>query len=402
MTVVEGRLGFCATFVCLMPFAAVSLSLQKAAFCQANMRQIIRIMIISELRLFQFKNHMESHFELSPHINCFVGDNGIGKTNVLDALHYLSMGKSFLLQKDPQNMARGTDAFVIDALVLDDQQEACQLKIQYKDKKIIKKNDKAYARMADHIGFLPSVCISPYDNNLISEGSEARRKYLDQMISQTNSQYLQQLLMYQKILLQRNALLKNYHQHNYLDMDTLVIYNERLSESGHYIYEKRREFIAWLTPLFQAYYQQISQDSENVALVYDSQLADEPLPELLANHLGKDKALGYTSKGIHRDDILLIMNQNPIKMVGSQGQQKTYLIALKLAQLELYKQLSHKKPILLLDDIFDKLDDHRVSQLIGLLNQNAFGQLFITDTHYQRTEAIVKRINEDSKMFKLG
>lgn len=268
-------------------------------------------------------------------------------------------------------------------------------------KKIIKKNDKTYERIADHIGFLPSVMISPYDANLISDGSESRRKFLDAMISQTDSDYLFALIQYQKTLQQRNALLKYFAKNRTFDLDSLEIYNEPLTKFGTQIFEKRQRFVASILPTIQHFYEIISKGNEKVTVIYESNLNEQNFEEILSENLEKDRVLTYTSRGIHKDDLRFEMNGNLIKKFGSQGQQKSFLIALKLAQIKRIKDITNKNPILLLDDIFDKLDDNRVSQLIELVNQQNFGQIFITDTHRERTESVVKRINEESKIFQI-
>lgn len=359
-------------------------------------------MIIKNLKIFNFKNHSEKSFDFSQEINCFVGNNGAGKTNILDALHYLSMAKSFLGNLDAQNILHDSDFFAIEAEIQgDEKNDIIKVQLPKEGKKIIKKNDKTYERIADHIGFLPSVMISPYDANLISDGSESRRKFLDAMISQTDSDYLFALIQYQKTLQQRNALLKYFAKNRTFDLDSLEIYNEPLNKFGTQIFEKRQRFVASILPTIQHFYEIISKGNEKVTVIYESNLNEQNFEEILSENLEKDRVLTYTSRGIHKDDLRFEMNGNLIKKFGSQGQQKSFLIALKLAQIKRIKDITNKNPILLLDDIFDKLDDNRVSQLIELVNQQNFGQIFITDTHRERTESVVKRINEESKIFQI-
>ncbi|MGD1318478.1 DNA replication/repair protein RecF [Chryseobacterium sp. 2R14A] len=359
-------------------------------------------MIIKKLSLYNFKNHSEKRFEFSPQINCFVGNNGVGKTNILDALHYLSVGKSFLGNSDVNNILQDEDFFTIEAEVQNEDSEDIIKILQPKEsKKTIKKNDKSYDRMADHIGYLPSVMISPYDSNLISDSGESRRKFLDSMISQTDSSYLFDLIQYQKTIQQRNALLKYFAKNRIWDKDSLEIYDDPITQSGTKIFEKRQEFVAKLNPIVQNFYQIISGGKEGVSVIYESHLLTDSFEKLLSESLERDRMLTYTSKGIHKDDLLFEMDAVLIKKIGSQGQQKSFLISLKLAQMSLIKELTGKTPILLLDDIFDKLDDSRVSQLIELVNQENFGQIFITDTHRERTENVVKRINEESVIFEI-
>ncbi|MEZ7526206.1 DNA replication/repair protein RecF [Cloacibacterium normanense] len=359
-------------------------------------------MIIKNLKIFNFKNHNEKSFDFSPEINCFVGNNGAGKTNILDALHYISMAKSFLGNLDAQNILHDSDFFAIEAEIQgEEKNDIIKVQLPKEGKKIIKKNNKTYERIADHIGFLPSVMISPYDANLISDGSESRRKFLDAMISQTDSDYLFALIQYQKTLQQRNALLKYFAKNRTFDLDSLEIYNEPLNKFGTQIFEKRQRFVASILPTIQHFYEIISKGNEKVTVIYESNLNEQNFEEILSENLEKDRVLTYTSRGIHKDDLRFEMNENLIKKFGSQGQQKSFLIALKLAQIKRIKDITNKNPILLLDDIFDKLDDNRVSQLIELVNQQNFGQIFITDTHRERTESVVKRINEESKIFQI-
>ncbi|WP_430827155.1 DNA replication/repair protein RecF [Chryseobacterium indologenes] len=357
-------------------------------------------MIIKKLSLYNFKNHSEKKFEFSPQINCFVGNNGVGKTNILDALHYLSVGKSFLGNTDINNIKKEEDFFMIDSEIQNEDSEDIIRITQPKEaKKVIKKNDKSYDRLADHVGYLPSVMISPYDSNLISDSGESRRKFLDAMISQTDSEYLFDLIQYQKTVQQRNALLKYFAKNRTWDKDSLEIYDEPITRSGTKIFNKRKEFVEQLNPIVQNFYQIISGGKETVSVIYESHLLENSFEELLKESLERDRMLTYTSKGIHKDDLLFEMDQVLIKKIGSQGQQKSFLISLKLAQMSLVKELTNKTPILLLDDIFDKLDDTRVSQLIELVNKESFGQIFITDTHRERTESVVKKINEESFIF---
>ncbi len=359
-------------------------------------------MILRTLFLANFKNHPERTFQLSPQINCFVGNNGVGKTNILDALHYLSVGKSFLGNSDLNNIKDGEDFFSITAEVQnEDRDETIKIMLHKEAKKVIKKNDKTYNRIADHIGYLPSVIISPYDSNLISDSGESRRKFLDAMISQTDSQYLFDLIQYQKAVQQRNALLKFFAKNRTFDADSLEIYNEPITQYGSEIFEKRKSFVQSLKPVIQYFYEVISGAKEEINVSYESHLSEGNFEDLLRKNLEKDRVLTYTSKGVHKDDLIFEMNSNLIKKTGSQGQQKSFLIALKLAQINRIKELTGKSPILLLDDIFDKLDDSRVSQLIELVNSESFGQIFITDTHRERTESVVKKINNESKIFSI-
>jgi len=359
-------------------------------------------MILQHISLLNYKNFESISFDFNDKINCFVGNNGVGKTNVLDAIYHLSYGKSYFNPIASQNINHNADFFVVDGAYLKaERNEKIIISLKKNQKKVIKKNGKAYDRFSDHVGFLPLVIISPADNDLISEGSETRRKFLDSIISQSDKNYLTTLIKYNKTLQQRNSLLKYFAFNNTFNADTLAVYNDQLSEFGKVIFDTRTAFIATFTSIFIDKYKELSNNKEEVTLSYKSQLNEKKLPELLAENLQKDKILQYTSVGIHKDDLVFGISEYPIKKFGSQGQQKSYLIALKLAQFDFLKQQSGIKPILLLDDIFDKLDEDRVSQLVALVNKDEFGQIFISDTHAERTENIIKKTNKSYQLFKL-
>ena len=359
-------------------------------------------MYLKKLSLFNYKNFSEADFEFDSKINCFVGKNGIGKTNVLDAIYHLSYGKSYFNPLAVQNIKHGEDFFVIDGEFEKEQrneQIVCSLK---KDqKKILKRNSKQYDKFSDHVGFIPLVIISPADRDLIVEGSETRRKFVDTVISQLDPAYLQQLIQYHKVLVQRNALLKYFALNHVFETDTLSVYNEQLNSLGQLLFEKRKTFINDFIPVFQKHHTAITGAEEAVQLLYISDLHDKSLLTLLQDNINKDRSLQYTSVGIHKDELSFEIDQHSIKKFGSQGQQKSFLIALKLAQFEFVKKQSGQNPILLFDDIFDKLDETRVGKIIEMVNNDSFGQLFITDTHSERTEAIVKSTHQTYRIFNL-
>ncbi len=359
-------------------------------------------MILEKLTLLNYKNFESQEFTFDPKINCFVGYNGVGKTNALDAIYHLSFGKSYFNPITSQNIKHGEEFFVIKGnYEKTARSEKILVSAKKGQKKIIKRNGKAYEKFSEHIGFLPLVIISPSDRDLITEGSDMRRKFMDGVISQGDPSYLQQLINYNKILSQRNSLLKYFALNNTHNQDTLDVYNEQLEEYGTPIFEKRNAFLKEFLPIFLERYQVISNGSEQVDLQYRSQLQDNNLSGLLRENQNKDKGLQYTSSGIHKDDLLFQIDGHPIKKFGSQGQQKSFLIALKLAQFDFIKAQSNENPILLLDDIFDKLDEKRVAQIIQLVDDENFGQLFISDTHADRTEAVVKKVSQSYKMFSL-
>ncbi|MBN9285964.1 MULTISPECIES: DNA replication/repair protein RecF [unclassified Flavobacterium] len=359
-------------------------------------------MYLKKLSLFNYKNISEATYDFDSKINCFVGKNGIGKTNVLDAIYHLAYGKSYFNPLAIQNIKHGEEFFVVDgSFEKEERPEQIVCSLKKGQKKILKRNGKPYDKFSDHIGFIPLVIISPSDQDLIIEGSETRRKFIDSVISQSDSYYLQQLIQYQKITAQRNALLKYFALNHTFEKDTLAVYNEQLAVLGHAIFEKRKNFIAEFIPIFNEHHRAITNAAETVQIVYDSQLFEKNMTELFEDNLAKDRALQYTSVGVHKDDLSFEIDSHPIKKFGSQGQQKSFLIALKLAQFEFIKKLNGVAPILLFDDIFDKLDETRVSKIIEMVNDETFGQLFISDTHPERTEAIVKSTLQSYRIFQL-
>ena len=359
-------------------------------------------MILKSLSLINYKNFDSKSFDFDAKINCFVGPNGIGKTNILDAIYHLSFGKSYFNPISSQNIKHNEDFFVVDGVYdKEDREEKIIISLKKGQKKIIKRNGKAYERFSDHIGFLPLVIISPADRDLIIEGSDTRRKFIDSVISQSDKAYLSDLINYQKLVAQRNALLKYFALNNTFNKDSLDIYNEQLNNIGSIIFKKRAVFLETFIPIFKSRYKWISNNNEAVNLVYKSDLFHDDLKTLLEANLKRDRALQYTSVGIHKDDLSFEIDEYPIKKFGSQGQQKSFLIALKLAQFDFIKVQNGVNPILVLDDIFDKLDDQRVSQIISLVDKENFGQIFISDTHPERTEDAVKQVHQSYKLFKL-
>ena len=359
-------------------------------------------MHLKTLNLINYKNFKNQTFEFNSKVNCFVGSNGVGKTNILDAIYHLSFGKSYFNPIASQNIKHGEDFFVVDGRYSKDlKEEKIIVSLKKGGKKVIKRNSKSYNRFSDHIGLLPLVIISPVDRDLITEGSDLRRKFIDGVISQNDKIYLDQIIRYNKILFQRNSLLKQFYLSRTFDHDTIEIYDEQLSKIGNLIFNKRKEFLELFSPIFFEKYSIISNNKEKVNLNYKSKLKNHRLQDLLISNLEKDKVLQYTSVGTHKDDIEFLIGNYPIKKFGSQGQQKSFLIALKLAQYEVLKAKSGNSPILLLDDIFDKLDSKRVKQIIKMVNDSNFRQLFISDTDAKRTENVVKSSHENYQIFKL-
>jgi len=359
-------------------------------------------MLLKTLSLLNYKNFDNYTFEFDNKINCLVGQNGVGKTNVLDAIYHLAFGKSYFNPIASQNIKHGEDFFVLDGIFeKSNLEEKVVVSLKKGQKKVIKRNGKPYDKFSDHIGFIPLVIISPSDRDLITEGSDTRRKFIDSVISQGDKTYLETLINYNKVLSQRNALLKYFAANHTFNTETISIYNEQMDTLGTKIFNIRAAFLEKFIPIFKIKYNAISNKNEPVNLSYKSDLKDTNLNELLSKNINKDRALQYTSVGIHKDDLIFEIEDYPIKKFGSQGQQKSFLIALKLAQFDFIKQQSGVSPILLLDDVFDKLDENRVTQIIGMVNDKHFGQLFISDTHAERTENVVKQAHQTYKIFKL-
>lgn len=381
-------------------------------------------MYLKQVRILNYKNIEEADLTFSPKVNCFIGNNGEGKTNLLDVVYYLSFCKSHANSLDSQNINHDRDFFMLDAqyrlsdamekqtslrnkLNEGDDESSEEIKeteetpvhgvtemniycgVKRRQKKQFKRDKKEYEKLTDHIGLIPLVLVSPADEELTFGGSEERRKFIDGFIAQYNRNYLNQLLSYKNLLTQRNAMIRSEVRDDLL-YETV---EAQMSTYGHYIYEERKKFISQFLPYFREFHQTVSMGRENVELAYRSQLSSPmPLAQLLCQNREKDFAIGYTNVGIHRDDLEMTMDGLPIRKIGSQGQNKTFLIALKLAQFDFLRRLKKVKPILLFDDIFDKLDGQRVNRIIQLIKENRFGQVFISDTDREHLSSILKNI----------
>jgi DNA replication and repair protein RecF len=357
-------------------------------------------MYLKNLSLLNFKNYSEISIDFCPEINCFTGNNGEGKTNLLDAIYYLSFCKSYFNALDSQNIKHNEPFFVIQGEFFDNNSSHFIYCGQKRgQKKVFKRNKKEYDRLANHIGLFPVVMISPYDTELINEGSDVRRKFIDTIISQFNKQYLDNLIQYNKILFQRNNLLKNFWEKRYFDATSLEVWDEQLIPMAEYIYKERAIFIEEFHPIFKKFYAEISGSKEEAAINYLSDLSIGSFSETLGASLEKDKQRSYTNVGIHKDEMEFLLNDVSIKKFGSQGQQKSFLIALKLAQFDFIREKKNVKPLLLLDDIFDKIDENRVKYLMQLVSTHLFGQIFITDTDPNRILSIFKDIDVEVKAY---
>lgn len=360
-------------------------------------------MWLKNLTLLNFKNYNAADLSFSKTVNAFVGNNGAGKTNLLDAIHYLCLCKSYFNPIDSQQIKAGEELFLVQGdFDRDDKKEKISCGLKRNHKKSFKRNKKEYDKLADHIGLFPVVMISPYDINLIMDGSEERRKFIDNVISQTDSKYLDELIIYNKHLLNRNALLKQIAVTRTLDVALLQILDEQLMRSGNLIFEKRKQFLLDFIPLFNKHYHFLTSDAEQVSLTYLSQLNENSFEHLLKQSLEKDRLLERTTTGIHKDELQFEIAGMPMKKFGSQGQQKSFLIALKLAQYSYLQKYKNFKPLLLLDDIFDKLDNNRIHKLMEMVSHHDFGQIFITDANKNRVEAVFSEIEVEIALFEVN
>ena len=357
-------------------------------------------MWLEKIEILNYKNYETVKLDFSAQINSFVGSNGSGKTNLLDAIYYLSLTKSAFSSDEQQNIRHGADLFLIKgSFLLNDEPHKIQFSLQQGQKKVAKNSKKVYEKLSEHIGLFPVVLIAPNDTDIIRDGSDARRKFFDGIISQINAAYLEHLLQYNHWLKQRNSLLKQFAERNYFDKDLLETYNEPLLATGKLIHDTRKSFLQKFFPYFDNHYQNLSDQKEGVGIQYQSDLDQEGFDQAFKNNLKKDRALQRTTMGIHKDDFLFEINGHPLKKFGSQGQQKSYVIALKLAQFDSIKAEKNIKPILLLDDIFDKLDDKRIEKLTEMVVHHSFGQLFVTDARPERTSSIFEQVEADKKTF---
>ena len=357
---------------------------------------------LSRIKLLHFRNHREVGLELGPGVNCFTGPNGTGKTNLLDAVHYLSMGKSYFDAVDSHNVLHGEDYFMVQGHWVGGEGEDTVLcSVRKGQRKVLSRNRKEYDRLADHVGRYPVVMITPYDGQLVLEGSEVRRRFLDGLIAQFDRAYLEALVRYNRALAQRNAMLKRFAETGSGSLEMLEPWDEQLVLHGTAIHATRSDFLQQLVALLEEHYRGISAGPEQVALNYRSGLAESGMRELLHQAWPRDRAAQYTTVGIHKDELEFTINGQPLKRFGSQGQQKTFLIALKLAQFDLTAARSGGRPILLLDDIFDKIDPQRMRHLLRLLGGQRFGQVLITDTDAVRLHGVLDAAHPDVRFFHL-
>ncbi|MCF2499805.1 DNA replication/repair protein RecF [Dyadobacter chenhuakuii] len=359
-------------------------------------------MWLEKLHLTYFKSYEEKAFTFGEHVNCLVGENGSGKTNLLDAIYFLSLTKSAFHNQDALGIRHTADFFVLDGVFKDsgrNTQITCSM--QRGQRKIFMADKKNYDRLSDHIGLFPLVLIAPNDTDLIRDGSEERRRFFDGVLAQATPGYLTDFLQYNKILSQRNGLLKLFAERNYVDEDLLETYNEPLIILSQRIYNHRSKFMERFVPLFLKSYEFLSSGHEQVEVIYESEVSSENFAAEFRKNRARDLHAQRTGKGIHKDEYTFEIDGVTLKKFGSQGQQKSFLIALKLAQFELLKEEKEKTPILLLDDIFDKLDDRRIQKLIELIDTGFLGQVFITDARPERSQKILENVKADVRFFEI-
>ena len=359
-------------------------------------------LLVHALELTHFKNHRASSWQFNPKVNIISGNNGNGKTNVLDALHYLSLTKSYLNTNDSQNITHGESMALLKAkLARKGSEHVLDLGLKKGQKKKVRLDGKEIDRLADHVGYMPVVMITPMDRDLIIDAAETRRKLMDTTVSQNDKHYLNALMAYNRALTQRNTTLKYFASNRTYDAEMIGLYNEQLAHNASIIFEARKAFASELLPLLTHYYHLLSGGKETVGVRYKSALHVSSMTDLLTENESKDRVLQYTSSGTHRDDLVFHLGEHPIKRVGSQGQQKSFLIALKLAQFEITKRHLGMPPLLLLDDIFDKLDEGRVANLLSLVHTEEFGQIFITDTHPERMLELSENLQLNHSTFEI-
>ncbi len=358
-------------------------------------------MFLSRLQIFDFKNHKEAYFELCNGINCFTGANGAGKTNLLDAVYYLANAKSAFNGIDGQLIRHGAEFFSLHGWWQSDSEFDILATFSGKGKKNVKKNGKTYQRLLEHIGLIQTVFITPYDISLVLEGSEERRRFVDFTLCQTNKEYLETLSLYKRIQEQRNAYLKQMDG-RIADPIMMESFDERLIPAAEYIHAKRKDFIENFIPVFQEYYAFLSNEAEVPELVYESEFNHADFRTLLIANRDKDRILQRTSSGVHKDDFVFNLNGYPLKKYGSQGQTKSFVIALKLAQYRYFMSVTGQKPILLLDDIFEKIDAVRAGKLMELVAKDFFGQILITDTHAERVQNHLAEVDAEKKFFEIA
>ena len=359
-------------------------------------------LLINKISILNYKNILDKTFNFDNKINCFVGNNGVGKTNILDSIYHLAIGKSSFSISNENNINHESEFMLLDGLFsINNKKENITCSLKRNETKVLKRNEKIYKKLSDHFGLIPVVLISPYDTNLIIEGSSERRKFMDSIISTYDKNYLQNIITHGKLIKQRNKILKYFNKSAKIDMDSILVYNDQIVKLSKPIHECRKNFVSEFVPLVIDKYNNISGKNEKVALQYKSDLNENEIGDLLEKSFQKDMILQFTSCGIHKDDLIFKIDNNSIKRFGSQGQQKSFLISLRFAEFEFLKNSNDLAPILLMDDIFDKLDIQRVKNIVDLVNSSEFGQLFVSDTDKPRIEKVIRSLKNSSEIFEI-
>lgn len=376
--------------------------LAKITFILYICAHSFNVMYLKKLHIINYRNISQADISFCEGINCFVGQNGAGKTNLLDTIYYMSFCKSYFATVDTQNIRHNEPFFVIQGdYIRGDNELQIYSGVKRGSKKQFKCNKKEYPRLSEHIGLLPLVIVAPFDELLIAEGAEDRRKYIDGVISQCDKVYLDNLVRYNRLMQQRNALLKQLQDIEKPDFSVLDVYDIQMAQLGEIISQKRAQLIKWLAPYVSDIYQRLSSNKETIDINYITGLQRYDLYQGLIDARPRDLALGYTSRGIHKDDVEFLLGDYPMKRVGSQGQRKTFVIALKLAQYHYLYAHNGVKPILLLDDVFDKLDKQRGDNLISLVADDMFDQIFITDTNALHLSSVLEKTQKQYKIFEV-
>ena len=359
-------------------------------------------LLINKISILNYKNILDKTFNFDNKINCFVGNNGVGKTNILDSIYHLAIGKSSFSISNENNINHESEFMLLDGLFsINNKKENITCSLKRNETKVLKRNEKIYKKLSDHFGLIPVVLISPYDTNLIIEGSSERRKFMDSIISTYDKNYLQNIITHGKLIKQRNKILKYFNKSAKIDMDSILVYNDQIVKLSKPIHECRKNFVSEFVPLVIDKYNNISGKNEKVTLQYKSDLNENEIGDLLEKSFQKDMILQFTSCGIHKDDLIFKIDNNSIKRFGSQGQQKSFLISLRFAEFEFLKNSNDLAPILLMDDIFDKLDIQRVKNIVDLVNSSEFGQLFVSDTDKTRIEKVIRSLKNSSEIFEI-
>jgi DNA replication and repair protein RecF len=391
-------------------------------FCSTKLRQKSQLpkMFLQKISLAHFKSYEYQSFEFSERVNCIVGENGTGKTNLLDAIYFLALTKSSISNQDALSINHEAEYMMIEGefrigdwelgigesgkkeTPITNNKSLITISLQRGQKKAVLRDKKAYERISEHIGRFPVVMLSPNDTDIIRDGSEERRKFFDGVMAQLDSEYLENLLRYNRLLLQRNSLLKQFAERNYTDDLLLDIYSDPLVEVSLKLYNARNQFITEFLPIFKKHYNTLSDAREDVEMIYESEVGAENFAQIFRKNRQRDLAAQRTTMGSHKDDFIFEINGFTLRKFGSQGQQKSFVIALKLAQFEMLTKVKGFPPILLLDDIFDKLDDRRIQQLITMMVDGTFSQVFITDARPERTRQLLGDLGVEVKYFEIG